>query len=225
MARVKGPVYLAGPAAYASTPGLPSAVDGFPALLCDRDGTIMENRQDYVREPAHIQLFSRAVRTLRKVSESGVPIILVTNQSLVGRGILTVEQVISLHRQVVDLLSAAGVRITGTYMCLHAPADACGCRKPAPGMIREALTRFRLDPERTVFVGDSVDDMLAARRAGVFGVMVCTGRGAVQAARLTANAEIAHTPVVPDLSAAGELFGRLFEGTSGGLVVERDAYT
>jgi D-glycero-D-manno-heptose 1,7-bisphosphate phosphatase len=171
----------------------------------------MENRHDYVREPAHIALFSDAVRALRQVSESGAPIILVTNQSAVGRGVLTIGQMVRLHRRVVDSLSAAGVRIAGTYICPHAPTDACGCRKPAPGMIREAFSRFRLDPARTALVGDAVDDMLAAQRAGVLGVLVRTGRGADQAARLAAVPEVTRTPVVTDLSAAVELLSQLLQ--------------
>jgi D-glycero-D-manno-heptose 1,7-bisphosphate phosphatase len=169
----------------------------------------MENRHDYVREPAHIEFFPGAVRALRQVCESGMPIVLVTNQSAVGRGILTLRQMLAIHRQVVDSLSAAGVQVTGSYLCPHAPADGCGCRKPAPGMIDEALARFRLDPARSALVGDAVDDMLAARRAGIPGVMVRTGRGADQAALLAATPEAARMPVVPDLSAAVELLGPL----------------
>lgn len=207
----KRPVFLAGSPSPPGGPEPMPAWRGFPALLCDRDGTVIENRHGYVREPAHIKPLPNAVRTLRRVSEAGVPIVLVTNQSAVGRGVLTMSQAIGLHQRLLGSLSAAGVRIAGTYICPHTPADACCCRKPAPGMIREALARFQLEPARTALVGDAVEDMLAARRAGVLGVMVRTGRGADHAERLTATAETAGTPVVPDLSAAVDLLGRLFE--------------
>lgn len=206
-------MFLSDSVAESGATGLSRDASGLAALLCDRDGTIMENRRDYVREPEHIRLFPDAVQALRQVSESGTPIILVTNQSVAGRGILTVGQVVNLHRRVVDLLSAAGVQVEGTYICPHAPTDACSCRKPAPGMIQEALARFRLDPVRTALVGDAVDDMLAARRAGVLGVMVRTGRGADQAARLAATPEVAHTPVVSRFPAAIELLRRMFQET------------
>lgn len=218
--RAKRPVFLAGPAPWPDGTGSARGTHGFPALLCDRDGTVIENRHDYVRELAHIEPFPAAVRTLRQVSAAGTPIVLVTNQSAVGRGVLTMSQAVGLHHRLLDSLAAAGVRIAGTYMCPHTPADACGCRKPAPGMIHEALARFHLDPARTALVGDAVEDMLAARRAGVLGVMVRTGRGADHADRLAATPETADTPVVPDLSAAVELLGRLFEDMPGGTASE-----
>ena len=206
---MSGPVFLAEP----GEPGDRAAGPRAGGLLCDRDGTVIENRADYVRDPSHVRLFPQAVRALRRVCEQGVPVVLITNQSPIGRGILSLREVVAVHRLVVGSLRAAGARIAGTYLCPHAPADGCGCRKPEPGMVRAALDRFRLDPGRTALVGDSVEDMLAARRGGVHGLMVRTGRGAGHVPRLAAVPETAGTPVVADLAAAVERLGPLFEGT------------
>jgi D-glycero-D-manno-heptose 1,7-bisphosphate phosphatase len=204
-----GPVFLVAPAGLA--PAAAGRHGAAPwSLLCDRDGTVIENRSDYVRAPAHIRFLPGAVRALARATEAGVPIVLVTNQSPIGRGLLSLGDVVSLNRLVTDALSAQGVRIAGTYLCPHAPADRCSCRKPEPGMVRAAMDRFGLDPSRTALVGDSVDDVLAARRAGVQGVMVRTGRGAQHAVRLAALPEAAGTPVVADLAAAVERLGQIF---------------
>lgn len=203
------PVFLAEPGGPWDRPAGSRA----GGLLCDRDGTVIENRADYVRDPSHIRLFPQAVRALRQVCEQGVPVILITNQSPIGRGIMSLREVVALHRLVVDALTAAGAPIAGTYLCPHAPGDGCGCRKPEPGMVRAALDRYRLDPRRTALVGDSVEDMLAARRAGVHGLMVRTGRGAGHVPRLASGPETAGTPVVADLTAAVGRLGPLFEGT------------
>ncbi|MFJ9085812.1 D-glycero-alpha-D-manno-heptose-1,7-bisphosphate 7-phosphatase [Streptomyces sp. NPDC102384] len=207
-----GPLFLPGPALQKNEApcGLLDDSTGSPGLLCDRDGTIIENRNDYVRDPSQIKVLKGALTALRRVAAWRIPIVLVTNQSPVGRGILTVHQAVALHTQVVDALSAEGVRITATYMCPHAPASACGCRKPAPGMIHAAVHRFRLDAARTALVGDSVEDMLAARRASVHGVMVRTGRGADHCNRLGQVPELVSTPVVPDLSAAVDCLDPFF---------------
>lgn len=176
-----------------------------PALLCDRDGTIIENRDDYVRKPSHIAVLPGAIEALCRVTVHGFIVILVSNQSPIGRGLLTEEQVISVHRVVLAKLAAGGVSVAGTYLCPHAPDHHCGCRKPQAGMIREAVTDFRLDLSRTVMIGDAVEDMLAARTGGVRGLMVRTGRGSRHAGQLAARPELIGTPVVADLGAAVDL--------------------
>ncbi|WP_101254351.1 D-glycero-alpha-D-manno-heptose-1,7-bisphosphate 7-phosphatase [Streptomyces barkulensis] len=208
------PLFLAGQAAPAAvTAGGQrlgaTRASGSAALLCDRDGTIIENRDDYVRDAAHVKLLPGAVQALRRVCAAGVPVILVTNQSPIGRGLLTREHVLEVHRGLLDSLAAAGVGIAGTFICPHAPDHRCGCRKPAPGMVHAAVARFGLEASRTALVGDAVEDMLAARSAGIRGVMVRTGRGEQHAGRLATHPQAADTPVVADLAAAVELLGGL----------------
>jgi D-glycero-D-manno-heptose 1,7-bisphosphate phosphatase len=210
------PLYLDGPA------GLPAPVsprhqrpgDRRPrstvALLCDRDGTIIENRDDYVLDPSHVRFLPGAVDALRRATEHGFTVVLISNQSPVGRGLLTTVDAIRIHRSVLSGLSAAGATIAGTYLCPHAPSHRCPCRKPAPGMLLAAIKRFGLLPARTVMIGDAPEDMAAARSAGVAGVRVRTGRGRVHPARHAVGTRPSGAPPVADLGAAVDLVGGWF---------------
>ena len=96
-----------------------------------------------------------------------------TNQSCVGRGLVARPAIDAVHDH---LLADAGVTL-GVYCCPHAPSAGCACRKPAPGMLLQALAATGIPAERTVFVGDSTSDLEAARRAGVTPILVRTGKG------------------------------------------------
>lgn len=174
-------------------------------LLCDRDGTIIQNRADYVRAAEHTTPFSQAVRALRKAARAGFLIVIVSNQSAVGRGLLAEAQVIDVHRALLRRLAAAGVAIAGSYLCPHQPGDNCRCRKPRPGMVEAALDGFCGDRHRCVMLGDAVEDIQAARAAGLEGVLVRTGRGDVHARLISSHPGLRNTPVVADLAAAVDL--------------------
>jgi len=197
---VNEPLYLPGRAGP-TTSRPPAAL-----LLCDRDGTVIHNRENYVRTWSDVEFIPGAVAALRTLAASGCPIVLVSNQSPVGRGLLTVGQVVDVHEQVVRDLADAGVPVLGSYLCPHAPVDGCACRKPRAGMLLDAVRRFRSDPARTVMVGDAVEDMLAAHAAGIRGLMVATGRGARHSRRLAQDSRTRDTQVVADLAAAVDLF-------------------
>jgi D-glycero-D-manno-heptose 1,7-bisphosphate phosphatase len=200
-----GPIFLEGPAGNpargsGSWSGPPRAT-----LFCDRDGTIIENRADYVREVRHTVPLPEATQALRKAARAGFLIVIVSNQSPIGRGLLTEAQVIGVHRALLHRLAEAGIEIAGSYLCPHRPEDSCPCRKPRPGMIQAALGGFRSDRRRSVLLGDAVEDMQAARAAGLEGVLVRTGRGAAHAQLLAAHPELRDIPVVADLRAAVDL--------------------
>jgi len=170
------PVFVPGP--VLPGPVLPGPASGTrPGLLCDRDGTIIEDRPRYVRELQDIVLLPGAIGALRQAARRGFTIVLVSNQSVVGRGILALSDVVRLHEMFVARLSSAGVPVAGSYLCPHAPQAGCGCRKPGPGMVLAAQTRFALDPGRSFLIGDALRDVAAARHAGVRGILVRTGHG------------------------------------------------
>ncbi|MFF1708288.1 D-glycero-alpha-D-manno-heptose-1,7-bisphosphate 7-phosphatase [Streptomyces sp. NPDC058252] len=182
----------------------PSHGEPGPGVLCDRDGTIIENRADYVLRFGHIRLLPGAVNALRNAVRAGFTIGIVSNQSPVGRGLLTEQEALQLHRELLARLSAAQVPVAASYLCPHTPEHGCRCRKPEPGLVRRAVADLRLDPTRTWYVGDAVTDALAARAGGVQGVLVRTGRGAAQALTLGSHG-LTSLPVVDDLAAAVEL--------------------
>jgi len=204
-----GPIFLAGPAGRVGEAPAPVRGPAPPALFCDRDGTIIPNRDDYVRQAAHVTPLPGAVEALRRATAAGFTLIVISNQSPVGRGILSAQQAIGLHRLLLRQLAGAGVPVSGSYLCPHAPADNCRCRKPRPGMIESALAGHRLDPFTSYLVGDAVEDMLAAHAAGVEGLLVRTGRGTAHAGLVTAHADLDRVTIVPDLgSAVAEILTR-----------------
>jgi len=166
-----------------------------PGLIVDRDGTLIEER-GYVTQAADIVLLPGVEAALERATDAGVAVAVVTNQSAIGRGLLTVAELEELHEAIRSL------GVSAIYHCPHLPDAGCDCRKPQPGMVRSAVADLELDPQRTVVVGDHLTDCLAGRAAGVGAVLVRTGHGEHHAA----EAEALGFPVVADVVAAIDLF-------------------
>lgn len=153
-----------------------------PAVFLDRDGVIIENREDYVRCWDDVAFFPAALAALREFRNSPFRIILITNQSAVGRGLITLPQADELNRRVIAEIEQAGGRVDGAWMCPHAPHENCACRKPRPGLLLQAAQAMDLDLARSYMIGDALSDVQAGRAAGVReALLVRTGRGQNQA--------------------------------------------
>ncbi len=146
------------------------------AVLLDRDGVINRNRPDYVKSCQELEFLPGALEALRTLASRRVRVVVVTNQSAVGRGIITRQELERVHEHMLMSVRDQGGRIDGVLCCPHAPEATCACRKPRPGLLLEALSRFRLDRVHSYMVGDSGTDMEAARDAGIPYVMVLSGR-------------------------------------------------
>lgn len=168
-----------------------------PAIFVDRDGVLIENRDEYIRLPEHIKPLAGALEACFEVNRSAYALVVVSNQSAVGRGILTLDQALDLNRIALDHFRSHGVRFDGAYICPHAPEDHCECRKPKPGMLLQAAREHDLNLQASFLVGDNITDMQAAEAAGATGVFVRTGLGA----RLLESTPY-EGPVVKDLGAA-----------------------
>ncbi len=153
-----------------------------PGVFLDRDGVLIENKENYVRTWEDVEVFEQALVACREISEAGFPIIVVTNQSSIGRGILTYETVLAIHNRVIDVFRAAGANVLSSYICHHSPTEDCDCRKPKAGMLFQGAKEHNIDLERSFMVGDALTDMQAARTAGAQGILVRTGRGSTQEA-------------------------------------------
>ena len=163
-----------------------------PGLILDRDGTVTEER-GYVTSADGIVVLPGVVEALARARAAGWKLVLVTNQSAVGRGLVTAEV---LDAMLESLRLQLG--LDAVYYCPHLPGGGCRCRKPMPGMIEDAVADLDLDVRRTVLVGDNITDVDAALAAGIGAVLVRTGHGV---AHVDAAAERG-VPVVDDLSAA-----------------------
>ena len=162
---------------------------------------IIENRNDYVKSWEEVRFLPGAFEALRRLGRSEYVLVLITNQSAVGRGIISLEQAIEINRRVIAEIEAQGGRVDASYLCPHHPDEGCDCRKPAPGMLLRAAEELGLDLVRSYAIGDAVSDIQAAQAAGVRGILVLTGRGTEQASLLEAQ-DLSGCPVMTDLSAA-----------------------
>lgn len=136
------------------------------AVFLDRDGAIIHDRH-YLSEPAGVELLPGAVEGLRLLRELGAQLVVVTNQSGVGRGYFSALEVERVNARMRELLTQAGADVDAIYVCVHAPQDGCDCRKPAPGMLHRAARELQLDLARSFMIGDRDSDRGAARAAGV----------------------------------------------------------
>ena len=152
-----------------------------PAIFLDRDGVIIANRSDYVRSWTDVEIYPQALTTLAALRGKAYKIIIVTNQSPIGRGILSRTQVDEINRRLILEIEAAGGAVDGVYVCPHHPDDGCDCRKPQPGLLIQAAREHSIDLEESLMVGDALSDLQAGLAAGVGQVaLVRTGRGARQ---------------------------------------------
>jgi D-glycero-D-manno-heptose 1,7-bisphosphate phosphatase len=152
-----------------------------PAIFLDRDGVIIENRPDYVRSWAEVEIFPQALATLVRLARTPYKVVIVTNQAGIGKGLIPPAVSEDINRRLQVVIEQAGGRIDGIYVCPHRPDDRCDCRKPLPGLIHQAAAAFDLDLPASILIGDALSDLQAGRAAGVGRLaLVRTGRGTQQ---------------------------------------------
>jgi D-glycero-D-manno-heptose 1,7-bisphosphate phosphatase len=169
-------------------------------VLVDRDGTINEE-VDYVLEPGQLRLIPGAAVALRELRELGLGIVVVTNQSPIGRGWLTPERLDAIHERLSELLAAEGASVDAYYACPHAPGEGCDCRKPATGLAVRAAAELGFDPTQAFVVGDHAGDVEMGRRIGARTILVRTGHGPEELEEAAPFAD----HVVDDLAAAAAI--------------------
>lgn len=147
-----------------------------PIVFVDRDGTLIAEK-DYLGDPRKVALISGVVQGLRALQRTGFPVVVVTNQSGVGRGFLTRGQVERVKRRFLSLLRTKNFRLSGYYACLHAPKANCPCRKPKLALLKQAAKDLGMSWKRSISVGDKLSDVRMGQRTGGFGILVQTGHG------------------------------------------------
>lgn len=170
-----------------------------PAIFLDRDGVIIENRDEHVLSWEEVVFIPGALEALTKLVASDYAIVIVTNQAAVGRGLISRADAHVINNRIQAEIIRAGGRLDRVYMCPHHPDEDCECRKPKPGMLLQAARELDLDLAQSWMIGDALTDLQAGQAAGVSNsLLVLTGRGAGQKASYQLNGGF------PDLHAAIE---------------------
>ena len=147
-----------------------------PTVFLDRDGTI--NREvHHLSDPAQLELLPGAAEGLRRLVARGCPLVVISNQSPIGRGLFTEERLREINARLAAMLEAEGVSVAGWYWCPHLPDAGCSCRKPAPGLFLRARDELGVILESSWIVGDRLSDMQAGRQVGARTILVATGYG------------------------------------------------
>lgn len=153
----------------------------YPAIFLDRDGVLIENRSDYVLNWSHVKIYPEAIRSLSLPAIKNYKVVIVTNQSAIGRGFISLQIANGINCRLVNTIRHSGGQVDGVYMCPHKPDDGCLCRKPKPGLLFQAAKEMSLDLQHSWMIGDAWSDVQAGQSAGVRqAILLKTGRGREQ---------------------------------------------
>ncbi|MGZ3606734.1 MAG: D-glycero-alpha-D-manno-heptose-1,7-bisphosphate 7-phosphatase [Syntrophales bacterium] len=175
-------------------------------VLLDRDGTLIVER-NYLSDPAEVQLLPGAASGLRKMSELGLGLVVITNQSAIGRGFIDESRLIQIHTRMCELLQQEKVSLNGIYFCPHLPEDNCNCRKPNMALANIAAKELGFNTLNSFVIGDKECDIGMGQRFGATTLLVLTGYGK----RTDANQAVRPDFVVADLDQAAIVIERLLQ--------------
>jgi len=175
-------------------------------VVLDRDGTIIVERH-YLSDPRQIELLPGSVRGLRLMLEMNLGLVMITNQSAVGRRFIDEARLDLIHRRLRELLQAEGIHLEGIYYCPHTPEDNCSCRKPKPGLAERAASDLDFDLQASFVIGDKPADIEMGKRVRATTFLVRTGYGADLVGDPTVNPDY----VADDLSAAAQTIQSLLD--------------
>ncbi|MFM2055695.1 MAG: D-glycero-beta-D-manno-heptose 1,7-bisphosphate 7-phosphatase [Pseudomonadota bacterium] len=147
-------------------------------VILDRDGTINEDRDDYVKSPEEWRPLPGALEAIARLNHAGWHVVLATNQSGLGRGLFEMSTLNQMHMKLTQQLAQHGGRIDAIFFCPHAPEDNCHCRKPLPGLFEQIGSRYGVDLSQVPAVGDTLRDLQAASAVGCKPHLVRTGKSA-----------------------------------------------
>lgn len=147
-------------------------------VFLDRDGVINKDSADYIKTPSEFEFIPKSPEAIALLCEHDFKIIIITNQSIIGRKMADPSTLAAIFKKMTAGVKKAGGHITDIFFCPHLPKDNCSCRKPAPGLIQQAILKHQVDLSKTIMVGDSAKDMECGLNAGCkTTVLVRTGNG------------------------------------------------
>ena len=171
-------------------------------LILDRDGVINVESPEFVKTPDEWIPIKGSLEAIGRLSQAGYEIVIITNQSGLGRGHFTADTLAKMHAKMIDYVQQHGGKIQSILFCPHKPDDGCECRKPKDGMYQELAERLNISFSDVYSVGDSVRDLLAAQTAGAQPVLVKTGNGKKSLKEIANNPDLKldKTPVFDNLA-------------------------
>jgi len=158
-------------------------------LILDRDGVINHDSDDFIKTPEEWRPIKGSLEAIARLSQAGYDLVIITNQSGIGRGLFSADTLGSIHVRMVDYIHQHGGRIHGLLVCPHHPKDDCECRKPKDGLYNELAQRLSITFKDVYSVGDSMRDLQAANAAGATPILVKTGKGKNTAKTIKASGD------------------------------------
>jgi D-glycero-D-manno-heptose 1,7-bisphosphate phosphatase len=174
-------------------------------VFLDRDGVINRDSPDYIKNWAEFEFLPNSLEALRRLTQAGYRLMVITNQSIIGRGWVSQAVLDHTHSQLRAAVAAAGGKIHDIFFCPHRPEDNCDCRKPKPGLILQAQKKYGLDLSATTMIGDNAKDILCGRNAGCGTTILVRSANIAAAENKLAQEQIRPDAVVDDLLAAARL--------------------
>jgi D-glycero-D-manno-heptose 1,7-bisphosphate phosphatase len=162
-----------------------------PAIFIDRDGTI-NTYIPHLTKPESLSLITGSGEAIAKLNKAGFVVIVITNQSVISRGLLTEAGLQKIHKKLRNMLFMHKAVIDGIYFCPHHPDygqhKICNCRKPSPGLIQQAIQDHGIDLKKSIVIGDNITDIKAGWAAGCSAALVLTGLGKQMLSKMNKNA-------------------------------------
>lgn len=147
-------------------------------VILDRDGVINHDSDQFIKSPDEWIALDGSLEAIAELNQAGYQVVVATNQSGIGRGLFEAAALNAMHEKMYKALATHGGRVDAVFFCPHTAADACECRKPKAGMLREIARRFDVDLTGVPVVGDSLRDLQAGVEVGAVPHLVLTGKGA-----------------------------------------------
>lgn len=146
-------------------------------VFLDRDGTISKDSPNHIKSWDEVHFFPNSKQAIKLLNDNGFNIIIITNQSVIARGMVTVEELDNIHNKMIDELEEYGCKIHKIYYCPHHPDDGCGCRKPQPGLLIKAAQENDIDTSKCYMVGDRIMDVEAGKKVNCKTIFIKSNYG------------------------------------------------
>jgi D-glycero-D-manno-heptose 1,7-bisphosphate phosphatase len=147
---------------------------GHKVIVLDRDGTIVVDRH-YLSDPDDLEFEPGAAAGLRKMTDMGFRLVVITNQSGIARGFFSLARLEEIHERLKQMMNSIGAPVEGIYYCPHRPEEGCDCRKPNLGLLRRASEELDFDMSESIVIGDKDSDVEFGQRAGALTIMIGKG--------------------------------------------------